>query len=258
MAGAAEAAAAAVAPPPPSVAAAVTGCAIFAGVWLALLRDEWRALPLGRAVSATLGAALLVASGVLAPAAAYAAVNLETLALLTGCMLVSAHLERQGAYAALAALLAREGASATALLLRVAAASAVASALITNDAAALVLTPLVLTACRARRFHPAPHLLAVATCANIGSAASPIGNPQNMLVATLSGLSFVQFLGYIGLAAAVGTALNVGVIAWVYRAQLAPGASFDFGSGGGGSGGSGGGDGGGDGGGGGGGGGPRW
>jgi di/tricarboxylate transporter len=231
--------------PPPTATAVAAGCAVYAGVWLALLRDEWPALPLGRAVSATLGAGLLVGAGVLSPAAAFAAVNLETLALLTGCMLVSAHLERQGAYAALAGVLAREGAPATALLLRVSAASAVASALITNDAAALVLTPLVLAACRARRFHPAPHLLAVATCANIGSAASPIGNPQNMLVATLSGLSFVQFVWYIGLAAVVGTGVNVAVIAWAYRAQLAPGASFDFGSSGGGDGSGGDGDGGG-------------
>ena len=208
--------------------AAVAGSLIFLAVWLLLLKDEYKLLPLGRALSAIGGAVLMVAFGVLHPDEAYLAVNLETLALLTGCMLVSGHMEKQGIYDALSKLLVADGGTPTAFLIKVSAASAIWSAVITNDASCIILTPLVVRACKQRKLHPAPHLMAVATCANIGSACSPIGNPQNMLVASLSKLTFLQFLGHIGIASLLGTAANVAIIYAVYKRELQPGAVYSF------------------------------
>ena len=215
------------APPPLKMSpAAIAGVIIFLLVWLSLLRDELPGLPLGRAQSATLGAALMVACGVLSPSAAFAAINLETLALLTGCMLVSAHLERQGLYATLVGALVAGGSAGGAtprvLLVRIGCVAALLSALITNDAAAVVLTPIVIAACRERKLPPMPHLMVLATSANIGSACSPIGNPQNMLIAAVGGVSFARLLAHVGLASVLGVALNIAIIARVYAAQLQP------------------------------------
>ena len=225
---------------------AALGVFIFVLVWVALLRDEWAALPLGRAQSATLGATLMVCAGVLTPAAAFSSINLETLALLSGCMLISAHLERQGLYGSLSDLLSGGG-SPTSLLLRVGVLSAALSALITNDAVAVVLTPIVIACCRRARLPPTPHLMALATCANIGSACSPVGNPQNMLIASLGGVSAVRLLVHTLGACVLGVGANLAIIQRVYSLELKAQAASDGGVGvsGGGNGGDGGGGGGG-------------
>jgi len=208
-----------------SFPAAFAGCIVFAGTWVLILRDRWAALPLGRAASALLGGALMVATGVLSPDVALAAVNLPTLALLYGCMLIGAHMEKAGAHAALAASL-TTGGSPHAMLIRVSAVSASASALLTNDTVCIVLTPMVLRACldRPRPLNPAPFLIAVATSANLGSACSPIGNPQNMLIALLGRVYFSDFLGAIFLASLLGVVGNTALIAWVHAPDLAPDA----------------------------------
>jgi Na+/H+ antiporter NhaD/arsenite permease-like protein len=206
------------APPLPPATAAL-GVLLYVAVWVSLLRDEWRALPLGRALSAVAGAALFVAAGVLPPAAAFAAVDVPTLALLTGCMLLAAHAEKAGAHAALARMLAAGG-SPRALLARVSLVAAGAAALLTNDTACVVLTPLVVAAARGARRAPRPFLVALATASNIGSALSPIGNPQNMIIAVAGGLRFADFLAAIAVAAAIGLVLNGAVVAHVFAREL--------------------------------------
>lgn len=209
---------------PPSTAAVVAGCIVYALVWVLLLKDKWPRLPLGRTGSALLGAVLMVALGPLTATEGFACINLPTLALLTGCMLICAHVEQLGLYTLLSKLLSGGAKSSPrAFLVRTGLASAVSSALVTNDTSCIILTPMVLAACKERGLSPAPFLLAVATCANIGSAASPIGNPQNMLVAQFGGLSFREFLATIFLAAAVGVGINLAYIAAVYKQALSPG-----------------------------------
>ena len=204
--------------PPPALAA--FGCVLFLLAWLAMAKDRWSCLPLGRAVSVVAIGALFVSSSLLSPSEAFAAINVPTLALLLGCMLISGVMEKHGAYSMLQDALASGASSPALLLLRISLVAGACSAIITNDATCVVLTPLVLRACLARRLHPAPFLVALATSSNIGSALSPIGNPQNMLVALLGNLFFVDFLRGIAAAALLGLAINVGVIALVYRAEI--------------------------------------
>ena len=47
---------------------------------------------------------------------------------------------------------------------------------------------------RNRGLRSFPYLMALATCANVGSAFTLTGNPQNMLVATLSDMSYGRYL----------------------------------------------------------------
>jgi len=137
------------------------------------------------------------------------------------------------------------------LLVRVSIVSGVSSALLTNDSTCVILTQVrsvrgVLTgamkplralctslqvigaSCHKRRLHPAPYLLALATCSNIGSACSPIGNPQNMIIALVSGVTFMQFLACIGVASVVGVAVNTAFIAWMYRSWIWGGRAYEW------------------------------
>jgi Na+/H+ antiporter NhaD/arsenite permease-like protein len=101
-------------PPPPALAA--FGCFLFLLAWLAMAKDRWACLPRGRAVSVAAIGALFVASSLLSPSEAFAAINVPTLALLLGCMLISGVMEKHGAYSMLQEALA-SGASSPALLL---------------------------------------------------------------------------------------------------------------------------------------------
>jgi Na+/H+ antiporter NhaD/arsenite permease-like protein len=62
-----------------------------------------------------------------------------------------------------------------------------------------------------------PYLVALATAANVGSVATVVGNPQNMLVGVASGIPFLRFSAVLAPVAAVGMAIIWVVVALVYR-----------------------------------------
>lgn len=62
-----------------------------------------------------------------------------------------------------------------------------------NDTLALMGTPIVITVARKMKVSAKPLLLTLAFAVTIGSAATPLGNPQNLLVALVSGMSAPVF-----------------------------------------------------------------
>ena len=92
--------------------------------------------------------------------------------------------------------------------------SAVMSAFITNDATCLIITPLLLSEFvkkgRNKR-ELLPLCLGIATSANIGSAATIFGNPQNAFIASVAGVSLLDFIIAELPAALFGTVLNIGL-----------------------------------------------
>lgn len=71
---------------------------------------------------------------------------------------------------------------------------AVLSAVFSNDIVCLAVAPVLIDVCRARRLNPVPFLLALACAANVGSAATLIGNPQNMLIGETLALPFAGYM----------------------------------------------------------------
>ena len=90
-----------------------------------------------------------------------------------------------------------------------------------NDIVCLLFTPVVLLICERTRCNPAPHLLGVAMASNIGSAATLLGNPQNILVGGLSGLSFLDYFSAAAPVAVLGLTCTYLALAWFYRRELA-------------------------------------
>jgi len=146
-----------------------------------------------RAGIALAAAALLLAVGAIAPESAAAAVDLSTIALLLAMMLIVANLRLAGFFTVAGARILAFARSPRQLLGLVVAASGLLSALFLNDTMCLMLTPLVAELARRSRRDPVPYLIAIAVSANIGSCATIIGNPQNMLIGAQSGLSFLGF-----------------------------------------------------------------
>ena len=156
--------------------------AVFGLVYLGMLLGEIPGLALDRTGVALLGALALVATERVTPAQAWAAVDVPTLALLFGLMVVSAQLRLGGFYTWVTRGSSTAEVSPAALLAALVAVAGALSAVLANDIVCLAMAPLLVEGCLRRRLDPVPFLLALACAANVGSAATLIGNPQNMLI----------------------------------------------------------------------------
>ena len=176
------------------------------------------------------GIAVLGAIGVLlvtgsSPAEAASAIDFSTLALLLGLMVISAQFRLGGAYTWLAQRLGEARMGPSMLLLSVVVLSGALSALLANDIIALALAPVLAEIARQRRLNPVPYLLGLAAGTNAGSAATLIGNPQNILIGQSLDMSFAEYLFQDALLPSVVSLLIVwAVLHWFYRKrwQAAP------------------------------------
>lgn len=198
-----------------------TRLAIFAVTYAMLSLKQVPVLRLTRPAAALVGAVAMVTLGAVRLQDAYAAIDADVLVFLFGVMLLTAHLEIGGFFAHSAEWLMRTFHSRHALLAAVVVSSGLLSAFFMNDTICLVLTPVVLATIRRTTFRPLPFLLAIALAANVGSALAITGNPQNMLVGLYSGIGYGGFMRGLALPAIGGLVIVYGVVALVYRRDLA-------------------------------------
>lgn len=194
--------------------------AVFAVVYVGMALGRLPGLALDRSGIALAGAALLLAAGALPYSDWAQALDLETLVLLFALMLIGGHFAEAGAFDAVARALARSPLSPTALLGLVIATSGLLSALLVNDIVVFALTPLLIHGLAARALDPRPFLLGLALASNAGSAATLVGNPQNLLIGELGQLDFLSYLAVAALPSALALMTAFAVVAWVWRGRL--------------------------------------
>jgi Na+/H+ antiporter NhaD/arsenite permease-like protein len=194
---------------------------VFVFVYAGMILGEFPFLKLDRTGIALLGAIALVASGRMSMTSAWMAVDVTTIALLLGLMVISAQFRLGGFYAALTRRLGSGEHTAGGLLALVVAAAGGLSAILANDIVCLAMAPVLIEVCTRRRLDPVPFLLALACAANVGSAATLIGNPQNMLIGQTLQLSFSGYLLDGGVPAAAGLVVVWMVIRTIYRGRWA-------------------------------------
>lgn len=173
-----------------------------------------------RAGAAIIAAALTVATGVLTFEQATRTVDYRTIVLLFSMMIVAASLRISGFFRLLGNYLLASVETPKQLLLAVVLTSGLLSAFFINDVICLLFTPVVLLLCQRTGLNPLPFLMGVATASNIGSAGTLIGNPQNILIGSLSGMSFGSYMLVAFPLALVGLGINYLWVAWLYRADL--------------------------------------
>ncbi|KAE9464857.1 hypothetical protein C3L33_03238, partial [Rhododendron williamsianum] len=159
----------------------VLGSIAFAIFWVLAVFPAVPFLPIGRTAGSLLGAILMVIFRVITPDQAYAAIDLPILGLLFGTMVVSVYLERADMFKYLGKLLSWKSMGAKDLLCRICLISAISSALFTND-----------------------------------TSSTPIGNPQNLVIAVQSKITFGDFVIGILPAMLVGVALNAVILLCMY------------------------------------------
>ena len=195
-----------------TIATAIVFLLTYAGIALGRIPG----FRLDRAGIALTGAALMMAIGAITPDEAYRAVNLDTLALLLGMMIVVAHLRLSGFFRLVTSWALTHAHSPLILLATVAVTAGAFSAFLVNDAVCLVMTPLVIEVTRSLRRDPVPYLLAVAMASNVGSVATITGNPQNMIVGAVSRIPYVEFAAILAPLAAVGLVVVIVVLATLW------------------------------------------
>ncbi len=197
----------------------IMGTIIFVVVWPFIVLDmKW--FPLGRPAAALVGAALMIVFTVVGQYETYDIQgelgNMQTIFLLVGMMMLSYYYDREGLLRLVAlAIFGGKTMPFKSILWKVCLLSAVLSALITNDAAVLVLTPLLLIEFQKHKRSKRellPLCLGIATAANIGSAATVFGNPQNAFIAAYAGVNLLQFFAALLPAALIGTVVDIALL----------------------------------------------
>ncbi|HSU04002.1 MAG TPA: SLC13 family permease, partial [Acetobacteraceae bacterium] len=196
---------------------------IFAASYLALALGRIPGLSIDRAGIALVGASLMVASGAIALPDAYRAIDVDTLTLLLGMMIVVANLRLSGFFAVATRWVTDRARHPVLLLGAVVVVSGVASAFLVNDAICLVLAPLVVDLTLAQQRRPLPYLLAVAMASNIGSTATITGNPQNMLIGSFSGIPYTAFAAALAPVAVAGLVVVIVLIALLHWSEFRTG-----------------------------------
>jgi Na+/H+ antiporter NhaD/arsenite permease-like protein len=193
---------------------------IFAGSYIALAIGRVPGLSIDRAGIALVAAGLMVASGGLSIDDAYKAVDLDTLTLLLGMMIVVASLRLSGFFAAANAWISARTHRPILLLAAIVVISGVFSAFLVNDAICLVLAPLVLELTTALGRRPVPYLLAVAMASNVGSVATITGNPQNIMIGSLSHIAYTTFATELAPIALAGLVVTLALVALLHRDEF--------------------------------------
>lgn len=203
--------------------------AVFAAVYLGMALGRWPGLRLDRTGIAVLGAIVLYASGAVSGEEVLAALDWATLFVLFGLMILSAQFAACGFYDWCSARIAASPAPPAVILALTVAVAGVLSAVLANDVVVFAMTPMLIKGLASRGLDPRPYLIALAGGANAGSAATVIGNPQNILIGQVGGLDFWEF-SRVCAPPAVLALLSVFVVVWLVwrrRLFLAPAARGD-------------------------------
>jgi Na+/H+ antiporter NhaD/arsenite permease-like protein len=182
--------------------------------YLGLALGHIPGLRMNRATIALVGSAFLIALGAFNVREAWQAIDANTIVFLLSMMVVNANLSYAGFFRRALSVLLSLTRSPLGLLIVLTFGSGILSAFFLNDTLALVFTPLTLSLTQALGLNPIPYLLAIAGATNIGSVATLSGNPQNILIGSFSGISYLDFLYVLAPVALAGLVVQVGLL-WI-------------------------------------------
>jgi len=193
---------------------------LFGLTYIGMALGRVPGLRIDRAGIALIVAVVLVAAGAVPRDAMDEAIHFPTLLLLGGLMILSARVGASGFYGEVATWIARQAGRPRLLLALTIAIGGILSAFLVNDIVVFAMTPPLCAGLAARNLDPRPFLLGLAAASNAGSAATLIGNPQNILIGQAGALSFWGYFADAALPSLAGLIISYGCVAYVWRASL--------------------------------------
>ena len=193
---------------------------VFVAVYVGMALGRLPGVRLDRTGIALLGAIALVAWGSVDGVTAMLAIDVPTLLMLFGLMILSAQFAACGFYDWCSAHIAASAASPPAILALTVVIAGGLSALLANDIVVFAMTPMLIAGLKGRGLDPRPYLIGLAGGANAGSAATIIGNPQNILIGQAGHLDFWRFAAVAAPPAIAGLGIVFAVVWWIWRDRL--------------------------------------
>ncbi|GAB4573357.1 MAG: anion transporter [Anaerolineales bacterium] len=197
----------------------VTSIIIFSYVGIAI--GGLPVLRVNRTTISLIGVGLLLGLGLLQFDQIGDLLEINTLVLLFGMMIINANLQLSGFFRLAGSSILKWTNSPRSLLALEILVAGLLSALFLNDTICLMLTPLILDITQTARRNPIPYLIALAAASNIGSVATLTGNPQNMIIGISSGISYLDFAAALTPIALLGMGGIWLVLLLFYREEFA-------------------------------------
>lgn len=177
-------------------------------------------LRMNRATIALVGATALIIIGALNLEDAYKAIDINTIILLFSMMILNINLRLSGFFKIITSKIISLANTPKQLLALIIFSSGLLSALFLNDTIVIMFTPLILDITFSLKRNPIPYLIALATSANVGSVATIVGNPQNMIIGIFSKISFADFALRLTPIALIGLIIIWLIIIGIYREEF--------------------------------------
>lgn len=168
------------------------------------------------------GAVAVLITGQISPADALFAIDPSVMLFLFGMFVVGEAMVASGYLSCIAHRFFARAKNPDQVVLFILFGMGILSALLMNDTLAVIGTPLVLGLATSRKISPKLLLLALAIAITTGSVMSPIGNPQNLLVALNAGMAspFLTFVVWLGIPTLICLAVSWAVLRWMYRDEF--------------------------------------
>lgn len=189
---------------------------IFIITYIVLIFTRLPRMNIDRPSAAFFGAVAMILFGVITFEEAIQAIDFNTIALLLCMMIIISTLELDDFFEWIATRTLAVADTPFKLLIVLTFTTGIASALLVNDTVVLLFTPVIIGICRSIKLNPVPFPIAEILSANIGSAMTITGNPQNMLIGINSGISYGNFLIFLLPVSISGMVLIVYIVKWYY------------------------------------------
>ncbi len=199
---------------------------IFVATYLGMALGRVPGLRIERTGIALLAVAALLVGGGIDIAEIGQAQDAPTLVMLFALMILSAQFAHAGFYDVCARRITLSKASPRVMLALTVLIAGLLSAILTNDIVVFAMTPFLCHGLAARGLDPRPFLIGLAGGSNAGSAATLIGNPQNILIGEVGGLDFWAFLSVCGPPALFAMVVVYFCVSRIWQAELSAPASM--------------------------------
>jgi len=178
-----------------------------------------------RTLAGVIGAVTMILAGMIggfySQAEAVAAIDANTMFLLTGMMTLVVMLKPTGGFEYLAIRMAKlSGGSPRRLLIYLSTVVTVISLFLDNVTTVLVFAPLTVVIARLLGINPVPYLMAEALLSDTGGVATLVGDPPNVMIGSAAGIDFNQFLFHMGPIVLVAWMVTLLLLLVLFRAEL--------------------------------------
>lgn len=175
---------------------------------------------MNRATISLVGATVLIILNQMSLEKAFSFIDIDTIVLIFAMMIININLRLAGFFNIITNKVIAYAKTPKQLLVIITFSSGILSSLFLNDTIVIMFTPMIIEIALHLRRNPIPYLIALATSSNIGSAATIVGNPQNMIIGVQSGISFSKFIFYMFPISIICLLLVIVVISFFYKNEF--------------------------------------